>query len=83
MTITQARTTTLPVCMIELRSVYGEWKVYPIGYEAKQFAEIAGTTTLTPRVLRSIERLGYRLMIESGGSGKGQAVLDAMLKSIH
>jgi hypothetical protein len=54
------------VCKLELRAVYGAWKVYPASTEAKAFAEIAGTTTLTGRVLRQIEALGYRLEMVNG-----------------
>jgi hypothetical protein len=44
-----------------MRDVYGTEKVYPICDNAMQFASIAGTTTLTERVLKRIEALGYTI----------------------
>jgi hypothetical protein len=44
---------------VQVRDVYGTEKVYPICDSAMQFASIAGTTTLTMRVLKRIEALGY------------------------
>ena len=42
---------------VEVRSVYGEKKVYPICEKAKLFAEIAGTKPMTHRLLTQIEAL--------------------------
>jgi len=44
---------------VQVRDVYGTEKVYPICDDALRFAAIAGTTTLTRRVLKCIETLGY------------------------
>lgn len=46
---------------VQVRDVYGTEKVYPICDSAMQFASIAGTTTLTERVLKRIEALGYTI----------------------
>jgi hypothetical protein len=46
---------------VQTRDVYGTEKVYPICDSAMQFASIAGTTTLTERVLKRIEALGYTI----------------------
>jgi len=46
---------------VQMRDVYGTEKVYPICADAMQFASIAGTTTLTVRVLKRIEALGYTI----------------------
>lgn len=46
---------------IEVRSVFGQLKIYPICGCAKLFAEIAGTKTLTARNVRQIESLGYNI----------------------
>lgn len=51
---------------LELRSVYGAWKVYPFCANARGFAEVAGTTTLTGRHLNAIQRMGYRLQVMNG-----------------
>lgn len=58
--------TTDLACRLEVRSVYGEWKIYPFGPVAEGFARIAGTKTLTGGALREIERLGYRLEVVNG-----------------
>tara|TARA_B100000795_G_scaffold204936_1_gene158501 strand:+ start:731 stop:913 length:183 start_codon:yes stop_codon:yes gene_type:complete len=51
--------------VVEVRHVYGERKVYPHCDNAKHFARIADTKTLTPRALSHIESLGYRIETES------------------
>jgi hypothetical protein len=58
-------------CMVELRDQYGTTVVRPIGIVAQTFADIAGTKTLTAATLRNIRTLGFHIMIESGGSGRG------------
>lgn len=47
---------------IEVRSVYGVTKLYPICEKAKVFAAIAGSKTLTLATVRKIERLGYQVI---------------------
>lgn len=47
------------IIKVEVRDVYGRQKVYPICENAKRFARIAGTTTLTFGTLKLIEELGY------------------------
>lgn len=44
---------------IQLRSIYGRTKAYPVCDRAKAFASIAGTSTLTINTLRNIDALGY------------------------
>ena len=46
--------------VIEIKSVYGVEKFYPICDKAKLFAHIADTKTLTPKVLVDITKLGYQ-----------------------
>jgi hypothetical protein len=46
---------------VQVRDVYGTEKFYPICDDALRFAAIAGTTTLTQRVLKCVEALGYRI----------------------
>lgn len=50
------------VVMIEVRSVYGVAKLYPANDAARTFAEIAGTKTLSPSVVRQIQSLGYEIV---------------------
>jgi hypothetical protein len=44
---------------IEIRSQYGNTVAYPICDQAKLFASIAGTSTLTSAALKKIQALGY------------------------
>lgn len=50
--------------VIELRSDWGNIRAYPIDENAKAFAEIAGTTTLTPRALKAVKKLGYEVQTQ-------------------
>lgn len=50
--------------LIKIRSVYGNEAYYPVCNDAKSFASIAGTTTLTLATLRSIVKLGYQIGVE-------------------
>lgn len=47
---------------VEVRSVYGNTMVYPACADARRFAEIAGTKTLSHGVLCLIEALGYTII---------------------
>ena len=53
-----------PMITVEARDVYGQLKFYPKCEQAKLFAAIANTTTLTQVNLRRIKQLGYLLDIE-------------------
>lgn len=44
---------------VTIKNVYGTEKVYPHCEKAKCFARIAGTETLTMRVLKEIGALGF------------------------
>ena len=46
---------------VEIKEVYGVVKFYPICEQAQLFADIAGTKTLTPQVIKKIEALGYSI----------------------
>jgi len=45
--------------IINIREVYGVPKAYPVCEQAKLFARIAGTETLTSKTLALIAKLGY------------------------
>lgn len=47
---------------IKLKDVYGETKAYPICKDAKLFAEMLGTKTLTRSALGHIRHLGYEII---------------------
>lgn len=52
------------VVQVEIKSVYGAEKIYPVCQTGKLFADIAGTKTLTREVLKNIKSLGYSLEIK-------------------
>ena len=49
---------------VEIREVYGQSKIYPVCDKAKTFANIAGTTTLLPRDIQSIQMLGFEILVK-------------------
>lgn len=51
----------MQIVEVNLKSVYGETKAYPINEAAKIFADLAGTKTLTMQTLRKIRDLGYEI----------------------
>ena len=55
---------------VERRSVYGVMKYYPVCNNAKLFARIARTTTLTPEVLRHAQSLGFLLSFVTLSEGE-------------
>jgi len=54
---------------------YGKWVYYPLCENAKAFAAIAGTKTLTDATLTQIKKLGYEIK----ASAKS---LDALTQSL-
>lgn len=44
---------------IEIKRVYGNVVAYPICNQAKLFASIAGTSTLTMETIKHIQALGF------------------------
>ena len=48
--------------IVEVKNVYGKPLVYPVSKEAIMFAIIAESKTLTPRVLKIIDSLGYEIV---------------------
>ena len=55
------------IAQIEIRSVYGENKAYPIGRTACQIASLAGTKTLTLNTLRQAHAMGVTIELVSFG----------------
>lgn len=45
--------------IVQVKHAYGERRIYPVCEAAQQFAEIAGTKTLTLRNINAIRALGY------------------------
>ena len=56
---------------IEIRSVYGEAKAYPVCERAHRFTRIAGTKTLTGPTLREIERMGFEISSRANADWRG------------
>jgi hypothetical protein len=54
--------TNTPTIQFQIRNVYGEEIAYPMCTDAKIFADIAGTKTLTRMTLRRVLALGYVLV---------------------
>jgi hypothetical protein len=50
--------------IIEIKSVYGEEKFYPVCEVAKKFCELLGTKTLTDRAIKNILDLGYEVDVK-------------------
>jgi hypothetical protein len=48
---------------IEIKNVYGVQTVYPVCDQAKFFAALAGTKTLTAQAVRLIKQRGYILRV--------------------
>ena len=48
---------------VVIKSVYGNEQIYPVCEQAKLFAALAGTKTLTNQSLRLIKQLGYKINV--------------------
>ena len=55
--------------IIQIKSVYGEPKAYPVDTAARHFASIAGTKTLTKDTLANVLGLGFQIWIADGYGG--------------
>ena len=51
------------VVLVRTREVYGEPRVYPANTQAELLARIAGTTTLTRRVLELAQDMGFEIKL--------------------
>jgi len=49
---------------VEIKNNYGYEKIYPACPISRKFAAIAGTKTLTERVIELIKGLGYTVQVE-------------------
>lgn len=65
--------------IVEVKDVYGKPLVYPISEEAKLFAKIADSKTLTPRVLKMIDSLGYVIYENRGFYDYGSVEFNRIL----
>ena len=51
--------------IVKIKNNYGVDHVYPVCPKAQDFAEIAGTKTLTPYVLKLIKSLGFEIRAQT------------------
>ena len=49
---------------VQVKNVYGNELIYPVCEQARLFADIAGTKTLSRTVVSQIKRLGYTIQVE-------------------
>ena len=54
---------------IKVRNVYGNNLAYPDCRNSKRFAELANTETLTPRSLKIIQQLGFKIKVRADTFG--------------
>lgn len=50
--------------MIKITKNYGNEAIYPVNETAKKFAEIAGTKTMSRKLLNQCKDLGYEIKVE-------------------
>lgn len=50
---------------VSIKYIYGARRIYPVCDDAKAFARIAGTKTLSRDVLDNIKMLGYSIVVEA------------------
>lgn len=53
---------------VQIKSVYGNEAIYPICPQAKLFAEIAGTKTLTRTTINLVKDLGFKVNVVANPS---------------
>lgn len=53
----------MPSVKVEIKDVYGTRTVYPVCENARSFAAIAGTKTLTKETIRHIKDLGFAVVL--------------------
>ena len=50
---------------VEIKSVFGNEKIYPVSIEAFTFAKLIGQKTFTDRDIAVIKELGYEVQVQS------------------
>lgn len=50
---------------VQVKSVYGNEHIYPACDQAKLFADLAGTKTMTHHALQTIKKLGYKIRVQT------------------
>lgn len=49
---------------VQVKKVYGQWVYYPVCENARAFARIAGTTTLTRSTMVDVCKLGFGVYLD-------------------
>jgi hypothetical protein len=49
---------------VKITKNYGNEAIYPVCDTAKMFAEIAGTKTMSRRLIDQVKQLGYSIVVE-------------------
>lgn len=49
---------------VQIKNNYGQEAIYPLCDDAKRFARLAGTTTLTRDAVQIIKALGYKFEVQ-------------------
>ena len=50
--------------LVEVKTVYGVERIYPVNVVAKQLAELTGQTTLSRKHLATIKSLGFEIVVK-------------------
>jgi N-glycosylase/DNA lyase len=50
--------------VVQIKHVYGNELIYPVCEQARLFADIAGTKTLSKTIVAQIKRLGYAVEVQ-------------------
>jgi hypothetical protein len=61
---TRSDTKMIKGIVVKQKSVYGEYKIYPVCEHAQMLAELAGTKTFTPRAIELIRSMGIDILLE-------------------
>lgn len=55
--------------IIEIKNVYGNEMIYPVCEQAKNFAALAGTKTLTHHAMAIIQKMGFTIEVKQVSYG--------------
>lgn len=64
-----------PRVIVRLESQYGRDRIFPVNPNAQVLANIAGTKTLEPRVLRDAIALGFAIQVDGEDAAQRVAQL--------
>lgn len=62
--LTMLTGTQTKMIMVEVKTNYGSEMIYPVCDQAKTFANLCGTTTLTRTAIKLIKQLGYTVEVK-------------------